>query len=217
MQPSFWHERWRNGQIGFHQAAVDRQLARHWAEMDVSDGAVFVPLCGKSLDLIWLRNQGLQVTGAEISAVALESLCLEQGLLARRAPGELFDRYESPGLRLLRGDLFELTREMLGAVNTIYDRASLIAFPPDARPRYVAHLTHLTAPQTKTLLITVEYPQAQMSGPPFSVSAAEVDELYRRHHSIQLLERRDSLSDEARLRSRGITEFHENCFLLIRR
>lgn len=216
MQPHFWHERWRLGQIGFHQTAVDRQLARHWAQLQVSDDGVFVPLCGKSLDLLWLRDRGLDVTGVELSAVAVESLCLEQGILARRRAVDAFDRFESPGLRIFRGDLFDLNGAALGAVRAVYDRASLIAFAPDARARYVDHLTALTSPGTKTLLITVEYQQQQMNGPPFSASAADVENLYGGRHTIQLLEKRDILANEERFRSRGVTEFHENTFLLMR-
>jgi thiopurine S-methyltransferase len=216
VQPSFWHERWRLGQIGFHQAAVDVQLAQHWSQLQVSNSSVFVPLCGKSLDLLWLRDRGLHVTGVELSAVAVESLCLEQGILARRSAGDAFDRFESDGLRLLRGDLFDLTREALGAVCAVYDRASLIAFAPDMRARYVDHITALTTPGTKSLLITVEYAQHEMPGPPFSVSAAEVEKHYGGHHAIQLLDRRDILADEARLRARGVTGLYENSFLLTR-
>jgi thiopurine S-methyltransferase len=216
VQPHFWHERWRLGQIGFHQAAVDAQLLRHWAQLQVATGAVFVPLCGKSLDLLWLRDCGLQVTGIELSGVALETLCLEQGILARRSVGDIFDRFDSDHLRLLRGDLFDLNGETLGAVDAVYDRASLIAFAPDMRARYVDHISALTMPGTKTLLITVEYAQHQMNGPPFSVSAAEVDKRYGGHHAIQLLDRRDILADEARLRARGVTELHENSFLVTR-
>jgi thiopurine S-methyltransferase len=216
VQPHFWHERWRLGQIGFHQTAVDRQLARHWAQLQVRDGGVFVPLCGKSLDVLWLRDRGLDVTGVELSAVAVEALCLEHGILARRSAVDAFDRFESPGLRLFRGDLFELNGAALGAVRAVYDRASLIAFAPDTRARYVEHLSALTSPGTKTLLITVEYPQQQMNGPPFSASAADVEKLYGGSHTIQLLDRRDILADEERLRSRGVTQLHENTFLLMR-
>jgi thiopurine S-methyltransferase len=216
VQPHFWHERWRLGQIGFHQTAVDRQLARHWAQLQVSDGGVFVPLCGKSLDLLWLRDRGLHVTGVELSAVAVESLCLEQGILARRRAVDAFDRFDSLGMRLFRGDFFDLNGAALGAVRAVYDRASLIAFAPDTRARYVDHLSALTSPGTKTLLITVEYPQQQMNGPPFSAGAADVKQLYGGGHTIHLLERRDILAAEERLRSRGLTQLHENTFLLMR-
>ena len=216
MQPHFWLERWQLGQIGFHQTAVEQQLERLWRELQVTAGSVFVPLCGKSLDLLWLRDRGLKVTGVEISPVALELLCLEQGIPARRQMGVAFERYTAEELRLFQGDLFDLNKDMLGPVDAVYDRASMISFTPQARPRYVEQLAQLTERGTKTLLITLEYPQQQMDGPPFSVSAADVENLYGSHHTIRLLSRRDILGNEPRLRSRGVSELYENCFLLTR-
>jgi thiopurine S-methyltransferase len=217
VQPDFWHERWRLGQIGFHQSIVEQQLVRHWPKLQMGAGNVLVPLCGKSLDMLWLQDQGWRVSGVEISAVALESFCLEQGILARRRAGEAFDDFEAKNLRLLRGNLFDFHAEQLGTLDAIYDRASLIAFAPEARARYVEHLSSVTKPGAKTLLITVDYPQEQINGPPFSVNASEVSRLYGQNHSIVLLERCDILVNEARLRSRGLTELHQNSFLLTRK
>ena len=171
LQPKFWHNRWRLGQIGFHQSAVDRHLGKYWPQMEIpGDGRVFVPLCGKSLDLLWLE-QHHSVAGVEISAVALESFCLEHGIAARRRILRDFDVYEADQLHLYRGDFFALSPELLGRVSAVFDRAALISWAPEQRAAYVAHMTALTRPGTQTLLITVEYPQAQMGGPPFSVEA----------------------------------------------
>jgi thiopurine S-methyltransferase len=217
LQPEFWHDRWRTGQIGFHQPAVDRNLSRHWADIELAgDSRVWVPLCGKSLDLAWLLERGHSVAGVELSAVALESFCMEHGLLAKRRKLDAFDVYETPNLQLYCGDFFALTPQLLGSVSAVYDRASLISWRPEARAAYVEHITALTAPGTQTLLVTVEYPQAQMSGPPFSVSAADVDRLYGRTHAIEELSRQDILASEPRLRAKGITELHEVCYRLTR-
>jgi thiopurine S-methyltransferase len=175
-----------------------------------------VPLCGKSLDLVWLRDQGLSVIGVELSGVALETFLLERGIPATRRHAGAFDIYEADHLRLLRGDLFALTHESLGDVDAVYDRAALISWTPQLRGAYVDHMTELTAPGTETLLIALEYPQAQMPGPPFSVPEAEVHRLYSSRHEIQLLGRRDILADEARLRAKGLTELHEVSYRLTR-
>jgi thiopurine S-methyltransferase len=177
---------------------------------------VLVPLCGKSLDLIWLRERGHFVVGVELSAVALESLCMECGIPARRRILDDFDVYEAPSLQLYRGDFFLLTSTLLGSVSAIYDRAALIAWPPEERAAYVAHITALTPPGTQTLLITMEYPQTQMQGPPFSVTADDVDRLYAANHAIQELSKHDILAGEPRLRSRGVTQLHEVCYRLTR-
>jgi thiopurine S-methyltransferase len=217
VQPEFWHDRWRTGQVGFHQSAVDRQLAAYWPGLRLPTAdRVFVPLCGKSLDMLWLRDRGHTVIGIELSAVALEAFCMENGIPAWRRLACDFDVYEAEGLRLFRGDFFALTPEILGSVAAVYDRAALISWTPELRETYVAHLTALTSPGTKTLLITVEYPQVQMNGPPFSVSADDVGRLYARHHEIRLLGRHDILANEARLRARGLTELHAACYQLTR-
>src|SRR5271165_1601813 len=217
VEPEFWHDRWRTGQVGFHQSAVDRHLTAHWPTLELAAASrVFVPLCGKSLDLLWLRDRGFAVIGVELSAVALESFCMEHGIPARRRLLGDFDVYEADGFRLIRGDYFALTPELLGDVAAIYDRAALIAWTPALRESYVAQMAALTRPGTQTLLITVEYPQDQMRGPPFSVSSEEVGQLYAKHHQIRQLSRQDILADEPRLRSRGLTELYAVCYRLTR-
>jgi thiopurine S-methyltransferase len=177
---------------------------------------VFVPLCGKSVDLLWLRERGHSVAGVELSAVALESLCMEHGIPAKRRLLNDFEVYEAENLRLYCGDFFALTPELLGSVPAVYDRAALISWKPELREAYVAQVTALTSPGTQTLLITLEYPQAQMSGPPFSVGAGDVNRLYARNHAIQELSKHDVLANEPRLRSRGVTQLYEVCYRLTR-
>jgi len=205
------------GQTGYHQTAVSPQLAQRWPRLEIpSNGRVLVPLCGKSLDLLWLRDRGHPVAGVELSAIALESFCMEHGVPARRRLAGNFDVYETAGLDLYCGDFFALTPAIVGAVSVVYDRAALIALPPELRKRYVAHIGALTPPGVQTLLITMEYSQPQMSGPPFSVTADEVRQLYAQNHGIQELSRTDILKDEPRLRARGVTELHEISFHLTR-
>jgi len=218
MQPDFWHERWRSGQIGFHQAAVDPNLRRYWPRLGVPvGGRVFVPLCGKSLDLLWLRDAGHRVAGVELSPIALEAFCLENGIAARRREIAPFELYEAENLDLFRGDFFALTPERLGPIAAVYDRAALIAWMPALRAPYVAHLAALTVPGCRTLLLTLEYLQPQMSGPPFSVASEEVVALYAPHYTIEELGREDILAQEERLRSRGLTALTQVCYQLVRK
>lgn len=218
MQPEFWHDRWRTGQIGFHQSAVDRHLKQYWPDLGLANGSrVFVPLCGKSLDLLWLCEQGHSVTGVEISTVALESFCMEHGVPAKRRILADFDVYEATRLQLFRGDFFALTPELLGPILTVYDRAALISWTPQMRKAYVEHITSLTSAGAEILLITMEYPQATMTGPPFSVGADEVQQLYAKDYEIRELARDDILVSEPRLQARGVTQLHQVCYRLTRR
>ena len=217
MQPEFWHDRWRTGQIGFHQPAADRNLTRHWPNLRLAGGSrVFVPLCGKSLDMLWLSDEGHSVVGVELSAVALEAFCMENGIPARRRLRNGFEVYEAANLELLCGDFFALTPAMLQEVAAVYDRAALISWTQELRAPYVRHLAEMLKPGTQILLHTLEYPQAQMAGPPFSLERGAVERLYTPYCNIRELGRQDILATEPRLRARGVTELCEVCYLMVR-
>jgi thiopurine S-methyltransferase len=217
VQPDFWLDRWRSAQIGFHQAAVDRHLKAYWPLLKLpAHSRVFVPLCGKSLDLMWLRTLGHEVIGVELSPVALESFLMEHGIPARRQVLGCFDVYEADGFRLFCGDYFKLTPALLGSVSAVYDRAALISWTPAARESYVRHLTSLTSPGTRTLLITVEFPPEQMQGPPFPLTRDAIENLYAGHYSIEELGRHEILELEPRLKARGLTELREVCYRMTR-
>ena len=217
MQPDFWLDRWRNAQIGFHQAAVDRHLKAYWPLLKLpTHSRVFVPLCGKSLDLIWLRDLGHSVIGVELSPVALESFLMEHGIPARRRVLGCFDVYEADGFTLFCGDYFKLIPALLGGVSAVYDRAALISWTPAARESYVRHLNSLTSPGTQTLLIAVEFPPEQMQGPPFPLTRDAIENLYAGQYSIEELGRHEILELEPRLKARGLTELREACYRLTR-
>jgi thiopurine S-methyltransferase len=217
MLPDFWHDRWRTGQIGFHQPEVDDNLLQHWRDLSLPTGArVLVPLCGKSLDLLWLRSQGHSVVGVELSDVAVQAFFAENGVAARRLTLPRFDLYGAENLECFSGDLFELTVERLGTVAAVYDRASLVSWAPEQRGRFVEHLTVLTQSGTQTLLITLEYLQKQMKGPPFAVDTEEVHRLFSPLHSIDELARRDILGNEPRMRARGISRLTEVSYRITR-
>jgi thiopurine S-methyltransferase len=218
VHPEFWHERWRNGQIGFHQPAVDRHLPVHWPSLALSERSrVLVPLCGKSLDLEWLRARGHTVLGVEVSRIAVEAFFAEQGIPAHRRALRDREIYEAPKLELIRGDFFALTPAEVGSVEGFWDRAAAIAFTAEQRPAYVEQLSRLIPRAARGLLIAVEYPQHEMPGPPFSLDAREVEALFAPHFEVREVAREDRLEHEARMRSRGVTRWQEVCYRLRRR
>ena len=217
MHADFWHERWRSGQIGFHQSAVDRHLPAHWPSLELAPAStVLVPLCGKSLDLEWLRARGHTVIGIEISAIAVEAFLAEHGIAARRRPHGALEIYEAAGLKLIRGDFWALEPAALGPIEAFWDRAATVAFPASERPAYLAQLARLVPRGARGLLIGIEYPQAEMPGPPFSLERAEVDALFAPHFAIRELAREDRLEHEPRMRARGVTRWQEVCYRLVR-
>ena len=218
MDPDFWHERWETSRIGFHMDAVNPWLVRYWPTLGVNRGGrVFVPLCGKSLDLLWLLEQGYRVTGVEISRIAVEAFFSENRLEPLTEPAGRFTRWRCDGLDVLCGDFFDLDKSLLGTLDAVYDRAALIAMPPAMRPRYAAHLAGLTDRKTRGLLITLEYKQLEMAGPPFSVSADEVNRLFSDNYSIECMAFTDVLEENAKFRDSGLTSLREQAFRMIRR
>jgi thiopurine S-methyltransferase len=215
MEKDFWLECWERQEIGFHQNEINPYLRQYWPDLHTGDAArVFVPLCGKSRDLRWLREQGHTVLGVELSPLAVQAFFEENGLHPQRAAAARFDRYEADGFHLLCGDFFDLHQDDLGKVEAVYDRASLVALPPEMRERYVRHLSGLLPPGTRMLLVTFDYPQAEMPGPPFAVSPQEVERLYRGHAEIRLLAQLDVLRQNPRFVERGVSRLQENIFLL---
>jgi len=187
MEHTFWLERWEQNQIGFHQAEINRYLSDHWAELGLEEGApVFVPLCGKSLDMLWLREQGHPVLGVELSEKAVAAFFDENDISASISRDGAFAVYQAEELTLLTGDFFALTAAELDGVRAVYDRASLIALPPSMRQDYATHMATLLPAGAHILLVTMEYPEGVLEGPPFSVAEEEIHTLYAPYFTIDL-------------------------------
>lgn len=180
MEADFWHQRWSSNQIGFHESAVNPLLVTHFDALGLAAGArVFVPLCGKTLDIDWLLARGFRVVGAELSPLAVAQLFERLGMAPEVQITGGLERWSAAALEVFVGDFFALSAATLGAVGAVYDRAAIIALPSAMRRQYVAHLDML-APSAPQLLITLDYEQSCMDGPPFSVTAAEVQQLHGR-------------------------------------
>lgn len=218
MQPDFWITRWQRGETGFHQPDVNPWLRAQLNALQLTTGShVFVPLCGKSHDLCFLADQGARVTGIELSPLAVEAFFAEQGLAPICTSINGMTLYTADGIRLFCGDFFRLTPEMLGIVDAVFDRAALIALPPDIRPAYAKHLAGLVPAGTRNLLVSFDYPQEEMAGPPFSVPQAEIRSLFGSCFDVAPLGRTDILDTEPRFRARGLTRLTETCWILLRR
>ena len=219
MQPEFWLERWQEGQIGFHQDRINNYLTRHFARTGAQEGGtVLVTLCGKSMDMVWLHEQGFRVVGVELSPLAVEAFFSENKLQPTMITSSgKFQHYQADDITLLCGDIFDLTAADIGDIAAVYDRASLIALPPEMRRPYADHLAKLLPRGTNVLLITMEYPQEQMQGPPFSVHESEVHDLYDEDFEVASIESIDVLAENPGFKERGLSEMIERTFLLTRK
>jgi thiopurine S-methyltransferase len=216
MEPKFWQERWARNQIGFHLPEVNPYLQRHWPPMP--EGAkVLVPLCGKSLDLMWLASQGLRVLGVELSEQAVEAFFSEQNLTPRIAERGVFKVYQAGLIEIWCGDFFALGAEALGDCTALYDRAALIALPPLMRTRYTEQLNRLLQPGCQGLLITLDYDQTQKAGPPFAVPDEEVRVLLGELWVLEVLEEQDILGESWKFVQDGVTRLGERVYQLIKR
>lgn len=218
MDPEFWHERWTRDEIAFHQHDVNAHVQAFIDRLGVGPGAhIFVPLCGKSLDLLWLSQQGFRVSGIEISPQAVRDFFAENSLQPRITQISGGQRFQAPGLDIFCADFFDFDLADLPVFDAVYDRASLIALPANRRPDYAERMKRLVRPGIRTLLLTLNYPQHEMPGPPFSVPLAEVETLYGKTFRVEELHSENCLEREPRFRKKGLTRLTEHVLLLERK
>ena len=215
METEFWQQRWQANEIGFHQAEINPYLPQYWPQLELpTAGEVFVPLAGKSLDMWWLRDQGHRVLGVELSPVAVTDFFRTAGVTPQNTHSDPFDQYSGAGVSLLCGDFFALDRARLASVSAVFDRASLVAMPPAMRRRYAAHLIEILPATCSILLVTMEYPESEMQGPPFPVTESEVRQLFGSRFTIDRWAQHDILDQTPQFRARGLTSLKEKVFLL---
>lgn len=214
MDPSFWLENWEKGQTGFHLTGVNPVLLRHWEDLGLKSAkSVLVPLCGKSVDLPYLRTLGHQVMGLELSPIAVKEFWTAMRVTPKMNEERGLVFWESDGIEIIEGDFFEIKPEDLAAPDVVYDRAALIAMPVELQSRYAHHLVHL-AQGAPIFLVTFDYKPGEMAGPPFPISRIQLGELFDDHYEISLIESRDALDDNAGLAARGLNRLSESVWLL---
>ncbi len=199
MNSEFWQQRWQKGRIGFNQSTVNPLLMNYFTDLKLSVGScIFAPLCGKSIDMLWLAEQGYHVVGAELVESAVQEFFSEQHITPiiyehannpaiKCYVGRLSDQVSSYSISLWVGDIFALSADDIGQIDAVYDRAALIAMPADMRPKYSEQVINLSgnAPQ---LLLTLNYDQSEWAGPPFSISSEQIQQYYSDRYQITELE-----------------------------
>jgi thiopurine S-methyltransferase len=218
MDNSFWHNKWTQGEIGFHQQAFHPLLTAFFHQVNArANSTVFVPLCGKSLDMLWLRGEGHPVLGVELSPLAVAAFFADNGLVPSQRQDGDFQRFSCDGIDLLCGDFFRLTPQQLAHVGAVYDRAALVALPAEMRADYARHLLAILPAGTPMLIVTFDYPQHEKAGPPFSVSGNEINALFGDRYDVTLVKSFDLLNDGAEndpLRQSGVSRLEEKVYVL---
>ena len=189
MELSYWLSRWRKNKIGFHMAEGYSSLENHLANISFpKKQTALVPLCGKSLDLITLTHHFNNVIGVEISEKAINEFLQEQNLTATESSFADFKIFQTESIILWCGDFMKLPLHKLPAIDLIYDKAALVALPPEKRPGYAEKLVGLCSDSTFIMLHHFIYNQDEMPGPPFSVSEEELNNYFGKGFNSKLLE-----------------------------
>ena len=209
---AFWHNRWKTQQIGWHRAIYNDLLLKHWPSINAPlGGQVLVPLCGKSLDMLWLAEQGYNVVGLEMVEQAVQAFFEENKLETKLTDLENHTKHTSSPFTIFQGDLFDLEAGVVQA-DTWYDRAAMVALPNSVREDYVKQIYSQTKPGASGLLITFAYPQEQMDGPPFALHDEDVLRFFADCFEVECLEKID-LEDE---KDRGLSNVTSTVFKITR-
>lgn len=213
MDSAFWHSRWENNQIGFHNDSFNAHLEKFWGHLQVAKGStVFVPLCGKSLDMLWLLKEGYKVIGVELSELAIEDFFKENELDYSTHDDGAFRYYTAGELTILHGNFFDITEHEVGDCTACYDRASLIALPREMRQRYVNKLKGFDKMASQQLLVTLEYDQTITNGPPFSVPTDDVMAFYADTNSVELVYETEVIDEMLGFQKAGVKSITERVY-----
>lgn len=212
MDEQFWIKAWNEGRTAFHQPHYHGKLTEHFPQLGPQAGQkVLVPLCGKTKDMVWLHQQGLEVHGIELHEQAVKDFFAENELFPPEVSrDEFFTHYTRQGITISCGDFFKLGRE--GAYDLVYDRGALVALPAPMRKRYAQVIRGAVKKGGQYLLIAYEYDQAKMEGPPFSVGESEIRELYQEHFTIRPVESKEPAGEGPRLSA--VEGLRQNVYIL---
>jgi len=216
MKKEFWIEKWQNNQTGFHKDFTHPLLIKYIHELGLEKGdTIFVPLCGKSLDMLWLNNQGYQVMGVEISQLAVEQFFTENNLTYKKSQDHNFTVYQHENIRIYLGDFFDLNKDLASHIKAVYDKAAFIALPDDLVTQYVVKMYQVLPVYAKHLLITLEFNKTSgPKGPPFNSPDKKIKNLYAQFSSIQILQEMDIIAREQSFKQQGCEFLYERIYLI---
>ena len=127
MEKTYWLDRWERDDIGFHQTDVNAYLSDYWSELKLTHGSkVFVPLCGKSRDMLWLNQQGHTVLGVELSKFAVQAFFTENEYTPQHETNDKFDVFSVDDLSILCGNFLDLDKNKTIWFSYLIEHAFLI-------------------------------------------------------------------------------------------
>ncbi len=216
MDNDYWHQRWQLNNVEFNQAQPNKLMQRYLSNLKPGY-RILVPLCGKSIDMIWLAGQGCKVVGVELSHVACQSFFNENKIPVETNTLNGITIFHSDSITLIAGDFFKMDTALFEKVDGVYDRAALIALPSKLRVPYVKQIHAFLTDKASVFLITTAYNQAEMQGPPFSIGADEVTALFS--HNFDILQLYDANIAEIppHLLGKGLLRAAEQVYVLTKK
>ena len=214
MSNKIWKAKWKRNDIGFHQPAINPLLQQYLPQLHLSaNDDILVPLCGKSLDMDLLTDSGYHVIGIEVSKVAIQAYFDARNVKPKREKKGKFIRWWHQDMEIWCGDIFNLSANEIGHVKTLYDCASLTAFPPDSRPYYVRHFYEKLSQHSQILLITTETADEQQQNSVSTIDS-EIQSLYEANYHIELLHGQSSLKQDPEYPDEPNKPMEEKVYLL---
>lgn len=208
MEISYWQSRWRKGKTGWHMDTVYPPLPTFWDDVNIESGSrILVPLCGKSLDLGWFVDHGHTVTGIDVSAKAIHHIMQQHPESFTKDSSHGFTVYRSESLVLWQGDYSKLPTDEIPTQDLIYDKASIIALPPEKRLDHANKHIELCSTHTQILLQTFEYEQSEMHGPPFAVHEEELKKLFGNRFKLTCIHEQSKMEELQRFKQRGLSSY----------
>lgn len=216
MDADFWLNAWDKGSIGFHRSDYHPELLKYFKHIKPKgDDKILVPLCGKSKDMLFLHDQGLKITGVEFSNKACEEFFSENELEFLRTDKNNFDVFEGKAHTLYCGDYFSF--DPGHKYDAAYDRAAIVALDPKSRTKYAKQYAHLLNKNGKLLLLSFEYDQSKVQGPPFSVEEYFIRELFENEFEVEVLESKAVEIGSPRFIEAGVIEAVQKSYLLTKK
>lgn len=199
MDAEFWIKSWKESRTAFNQQKPNEKLEKYFPLLKPQAGQkVLVPLCGKTIDMLWLAQQGLEVHGVELYEGAVEAFFAENKLgSVKKIKTADYAEYTYKNIRISCGDFFKLSPK--NTYDFVYDRAALVALPAAMRTDYARVVKQALKKDGQILLVVYEYDQSKMEAPPFSIELAEIERLYADAFTIKLIESEKPRNEGSRL------------------
>ena len=209
MPLDFWSQVWQEGTIRFHQKDYNSQMISFFKDMDLKGKSVFIPLAGKTKDILFFLEKRSFVTAIEFVESAIIDFFKENNIHYTKKDSTYF----APNLTFHCMDYFKF--EVSAPFDVLYDRASQVVFNSELRPAYYDHMKTLISPQTIVLLAAIDHSGPSDYGPPYKISPAEVTEAYKKMNiPLRIYSEATEVASE-KMQTAGIQEL--NSYFLIKK